>query len=217
MLASAAESKGGSNGCGGFRVIYVVNDAERVEGRGGRSTLGLGVVNENEPRKEKSGYRDAEYDADEESRENIAMLRRLGVPVAVVPPTAIAYCLDRVTACFVGAEGVMENGGVISRLGTYQMGMLAKAANKPFYVVAESHKFVRLYPLGQNDLGIDQNIVDFKADETRRSRSKSAAGLRDVSRPRGDSNPAIKDTNIKASLNTAVDFTVSLCSFLFDE
>ncbi|KAK5041051.1 translation initiation factor eIF-2B subunit alpha, partial [Cryomyces antarcticus] len=62
----------------------------------------------------------------------------------------------------VGAEGVVENGGIISRLGTYQMGMLAKSARKPFYVVAESHKFVRLYPLSQYDLPIEQRVVDFK-------------------------------------------------------
>lgn len=29
---------------------------------------------------------------------------------------------------------------------------MAKAANKPFHVVAESYKFVRLYPLNQQDV-----------------------------------------------------------------
>ena len=29
---------------------------------------------------------------------------------------------------------------------------MAKALNKPFYVVAESFKFVRMYPLNQDDL-----------------------------------------------------------------
>ena len=41
------------------------------------------------------------------------------------------------------------------------MGILAKSADKPFYVVAESHKFVRLYPLGQYDLPIEQKVLDF--------------------------------------------------------
>lgn len=100
-----------------------------------------------------------------ESAGNISALRRLGVPVAAIPPTAMAYSFSQVTGCFVGAEGVVENGGIVSRLGTYQMGLLARAAGKPFYVVAESHKFVRLYPLGQNDLGIEQNILDFRTTE----------------------------------------------------
>ncbi|CZT25247.1 related to translation initiation factor 2B, alpha subunit (eIF-2Balpha/GCN3) [Ramularia collo-cygni] len=97
-----------------------------------------------------------------ESTENIAALRERDIPVATIPPTAVAYCLDQVTQCFVGAEGVVENGGIISRLGTYQLALLAKAAGKPFYVVSESHKFVRLFPLNQQDLGIEQNVVDFK-------------------------------------------------------
>lgn len=49
----------------------------------------------------------------------------------------------------VGAEGVVENGGVINKLGTYQIALCAKALNKPFYVAAESYKFARLYPLNQ--------------------------------------------------------------------
>lgn len=32
------------------------------------------------------------------------------------------------------------------------MAMCSKAHNKPFYVVAESFKFVRLYPLNQQDV-----------------------------------------------------------------
>ena len=71
------------------------------------------------------------------------------------------------TQIFVGAEGVVENGGIISRLGTYQIAMLAKASKKPFYVVSESHKFVRLYPLGQHDLGIEQNVVDFRTADAK--------------------------------------------------
>ncbi|QIW99565.1 hypothetical protein AMS68_005083 [Peltaster fructicola] len=102
---------------------------------------------------------------DSESQGNIAALRAKDIPVSVIPPTAIAYCMHMITACFVGAEGVVENGGIISRLGTYQMGMLAHATGKPFYVVSESHKFVRLHPLGQDDLGIQQSIIDFKTSK----------------------------------------------------
>ena len=40
----------------------------------------------------------------------------------------------------VGAEGVVENGGVINKLGTYQLALCAKAHGIPFYVAAESYK-----------------------------------------------------------------------------
>lgn len=39
-----------------------------------------------------------------------------------------------------------------SQIGTNQMAVCAKAQNKPFYVVAESFKFVRLFPLNQQDV-----------------------------------------------------------------
>jgi len=49
----------------------------------------------------------------------------------------------------VGAEAVMENGGIVNKLGTYQIAVCAKACDKPLYVAAESYKFARLYPLTQ--------------------------------------------------------------------
>ena len=39
-----------------------------------------------------------------------------------------------------------------SQIGTYQLAVMAKALNKPFYVVAESFKVVRIFPLNQEDL-----------------------------------------------------------------
>lgn len=104
----------------------------------------------------------ASHEHDGKSEEFVTSLRDHGIPVATIPPTAVAYSMHHVTQCFVGAEGVVENGGIVSRLGTFQIGMLAKAANKPFFVVSESHKFVRLHPLDQDDLGIEQRIVNFE-------------------------------------------------------
>ncbi|KAH0565696.1 hypothetical protein GP486_000915 [Trichoglossum hirsutum] len=89
-------------------------------------------------------------------------LREKGVPVAIIGEGSVGYAMGKIDMVIVGAEGVVENGGIISRLGTYQIGLLARAAGKPFYVVAESHKFVRLYPLSQYDLPIEQRVIDFK-------------------------------------------------------
>lgn len=60
----------------------------------------------------------------------------------------------------VGASGVTENGGVLSRLGTYQVALCAKSLKKPFYVAAESYKFSRLYPLHQYDVPSRQMFTD---------------------------------------------------------
>jgi translation initiation factor eIF-2B subunit alpha len=100
-----------------------------------------------------------------ESKAVVSSLRAKGVPVATISEGAVGYAMGKVDLVIMGAEGVVENGGIISRLGTYQIALLAKAAGKPFYVAAESHKFVRLYPLGQYDLGIDQEVISFKTED----------------------------------------------------
>lgn len=133
-----------------------------------------------------------------EGTETVELLRKHGIPVATIPSSAVAYSLGMVSMVIVGAEGVVENGGIISRLGTYQLGLLAKSKGIPFYVVAESHKFVRLFPLGQMDLGVEQRVVDFRAEE------KQDEGARN-----GVSS-AIDETG----LERAVDFTVSAVFFL---
>ena len=42
------------------------------------------------------------------------------------------------------------------------MAVMTKAVNKPFYVVAESFKFVRLYPLNQEDVPNRFKVSCFK-------------------------------------------------------
>ncbi|XP_064165024.1 translation initiation factor eIF2B subunit alpha-like [Anguilla rostrata] len=88
-------------------------------------------------------------------------LRNLNVPVTVVLDAAVGYIMEKVDLVIVGAEGVVESGGVINKIGTYQMAVCSKAHNKPFYVVAESFKFVRLYPLNQQDV---PDRFKYKAD-----------------------------------------------------
>ena len=51
-----------------------------------------------------------------------------------------------------GAEAVLESGGIINKLGTFQIATVAKAFGKPVYVASESYKFARLFPLTQRDL-----------------------------------------------------------------
>jgi translation initiation factor eIF-2B subunit alpha len=74
------------------------------------------------------------------------------IPIKVIYDSAVAAVMDQVDLCIVGAEGVMENGGIINKIGTYQLAIVAKALNKPFYVAVESYKFARMYPLSQRDV-----------------------------------------------------------------
>lgn len=182
---------------GGSRVVgsLLRAAAESTNGRGSTRFKVIYVISPNA----------GTYEEDE-SAANIAALRARNIPVATIPSTAVAYCMDRVTTCFVGAEGVVENGGIVSRMGTYQMGMLAKAMNKPFYVVSESHKFVRLYPVDQHDLGIEQNVVEFStADglEVEESRSVKDEGVADV----GESGAEDGSGKVICGPQEAVDYT----------
>ena len=53
---------------------------------------------------------------------------------------------------FVGSEAVLENGGIVNNIGTFTIALCAKAYNKPFYVFAESLKFLKRFPLQQSDI-----------------------------------------------------------------
>lgn len=76
-----------------------------------------------------------------------------GIPTTVVLDSAMAYVMERfVDLVIVGAEAVVENGGIVNKIGTYSIGIVAKELGKPFYVAAESYKFARLFPLNQADL-----------------------------------------------------------------
>lgn len=151
-----------------------------------------------------------------EGHSTVADLRAHNVPVATIPDSAVAYSLGKVDMVIVGAEGVVENGGIISRLGTYQMGLLAKSKGKPFYVVAESHKFVRLYPLSQFDLPIEQKVLDFKVADDDNNAAKSGEAKTAVDEGIADMHGGGKRKCSGLNADDAVDFTVYffLTSFL---
>jgi translation initiation factor eIF-2B subunit alpha len=143
-----------------------------------------------------------------ESKAVVSPLRAKGVPVATISEGAVGYAMGKVDLVIVGAEGVVENGGIISRLGTYQIALLAKAAGKPFYVAAESHKFVRLYPLGQYDLGIDQKVIEFQTEDVK-DLTKEEKSFSDRT-PGGERSDYFDQSSLSkpTSAIDAVDFTV---------
>ena len=102
------------------------------------------------------------------------------MPSTTLPIHELAYALSSLLpsqlqhAIFiVSASAVLENGGIIAPLGTQQLAMLAHAHNIPFYVAAESFKFVREFPLGcgADDLakmGVRQPTLGFSTGEASR-------------------------------------------------
>ncbi|EXV06625.1 eIF2b alpha subunit of the eIF2 complex [Metarhizium robertsii] len=108
-----------------------------------------------------------------ESDRVVRELRQMGIPVAEIPVAAVAHVmglLRQVHMVIVGAEAVTNNGGIISRIGTFQIAQLASKVKMPFYVAAETHKFTKKLPLDQRDLGLrkhgywTQHVLDFSTD-----------------------------------------------------
>ena len=59
------------------------------------------------------------------------------MPCTLVLDSAVAYIMDKVDLVLVGSEAVVESGGLINAVGSYQVAIIAKAANKPLYALAE--------------------------------------------------------------------------------
>ncbi|XWS12219.1 hypothetical protein CRYUN_Cryun37aG0071000 [Craigia yunnanensis] len=70
-------------------------------------------------------------------------LAKLDVPVKLLIDSAVAYSMDEVDMVFVGADGVVESGGIINMMGTYQIALVAHSMNKPVYVTAESYRVIK--------------------------------------------------------------------------
>jgi len=74
------------------------------------------------------------------------------IPCSVILDSSAAAMMQKADFVLVGAEAVVESGGIINEVGTYQLALTAKALNIPFYVACESYKFMRIFPLTQDDI-----------------------------------------------------------------
>ncbi|XP_053681038.1 translation initiation factor eIF-2B subunit alpha [Anopheles nili] len=93
-------------------------------------------------------------------------LERAGIECTLILDSAIGYIMEMVDMVMVGAEGVVESGGIINRLGTVTMAICAKELKKPFYTLVESFKFCRLYPLNQRDLSNEYKYNEKNLNDT---------------------------------------------------
>lgn len=76
-----------------------------------------------------------------------AVLAKAGIPCTVILDGAVAYSMGRASTVFLGAEALCESGGAVSGVGSFAMALAAHHFGKPVYVLAESYKSLRLYPL----------------------------------------------------------------------
>ena len=75
-----------------------------------------------------------------------------GIDAKVILDISVGYYMKDLDFIMVGADAVCENGGIINRIGTFTIAICAKNFKKPFYVMVESLKFLKMYPLDQSDI-----------------------------------------------------------------
>jgi len=70
-------------------------------------------------------------------------LKHDGIDVSLIPDTAVGYTLanNLVNKIIVGADRILKTGHVFNKIGTYQVALLAKHHNIPFYVAAPLSTF----------------------------------------------------------------------------
>jgi len=75
------------------------------------------------------------------SRLTTLELQRAKIPVTLIADSAAASVIDRCDLVLVGADRIAANGDTANKIGTKMLATLARAAHKPFYVVAPSSTF----------------------------------------------------------------------------
>lgn len=112
-------------------------------------------------------------------------LKHDGIDVSLIPDTAVGYTLanNLVNKIIVGADRILKTGHVFNKIGTYQVALLAKHHNVPFYVAA---------PLSTFDLS--SNPEDIVIEQRK---SSEVTGI-------GEKKTAPNDINV---INPAFDMT----------
>ena len=97
--------------------------------------------------------------------EGLELLRRLsaaGITLTYIDLNFASHVINRVTKVFLGAAALFANGCVMSRVGSAQLALVAKCANKPVIVCCETYKFcerVQTDAIVSNELGDPTPLV----------------------------------------------------------
>jgi len=112
-------------------------------------------------------------------------LKHDGIDVSLIPDTAVGYVMAQglVNKVIVGADRILRTGHVFNKIGTYQVAIMAKRHDIPFYVAA---------PLSTFDM--DSNPEDVVIEQRKAS---EVTGI-------GDKKTAPDDINV---INPAFDMT----------
>lgn len=118
----------------------------------------------------------SESSVDRQGQQMYEELKLSNIETTLILDSAIGFIMETIDFVMVGAEGVMESGGIINRIGTFTAALCAKEMKKPFYVLTESFKFSRLYPLNQRDPVIP-NTYNYSGNQNEDEKTIQSAKL----------------------------------------
>ncbi|KAG2379045.1 hypothetical protein C9374_007683 [Naegleria lovaniensis] len=107
-----------------------------------------------------------------EGKELVKRLNKAGITCSLILINALSYMMKDVTKVFLGANSILSNGAVYSRVGTALVAMTAKAFNVPVIVCCETYKFSdqsQLDSITVNELGDPYDLVDLSNLPQRKS------------------------------------------------
>ncbi|EGI58958.1 PREDICTED: translation initiation factor eIF-2B subunit delta [Acromyrmex echinatior] len=98
-----------------------------------------------------------------EGKEQLRRLAKHGIECSYILINALSFIMPEVSKVFLGAHAILANGAVMSRVGTAQIALMAKAFNVPVLVACETHKSserVQTDSIVHNELGNADDLVN---------------------------------------------------------
>lgn len=89
-------------------------------------------------------------------------LQANGIHTTLIPDSSVGYFMSRVNLVIMGAEAVAETGGILNKLGSLQIGVLAKTFNVPVYIAT-----------GKEDVKISSRNVQIHSNVSTKSEKRS--------------------------------------------
>ncbi|KAB5539814.1 hypothetical protein PHYPO_G00093470 [Pangasianodon hypophthalmus] len=115
-----------------------------------------------------------------EGREALRRLVKRGIRCTYVLISALSYILPEVSKVFLGAHALLANGYVMSRVGTSQIALVAKAYNVPVLVCCETYKFcerVQTDSFVSNELDDPDDLIVTRKGKTQLENWQSVKSL----------------------------------------
>uniref|UniRef100_A0A3P9GY94 Translation initiation factor eIF2B subunit delta n=1 Tax=Oryzias latipes TaxID=8090 RepID=A0A3P9GY94_ORYLA len=115
-----------------------------------------------------------------EGREALRRLVQKGISCTYVLISAVSYILPEVSKVFLGAHALLANGYVMSRVGTSQIALVAKAFNVPVLVCCETYKFcerVQTDSFVSNELDDPDDLIVTRKGKTQLAGWQQVASL----------------------------------------